>query len=512
LSALCVALAIVQPAAHAANLTWDANSATALRPNIVFIFSDDHSIQAIGAYNTWLSAFCREHQVTPHIDRLAAEGAVFVNSFCGNSLCSPSRATVLTGLHSHANGVRRLEQPITPGLWTYPVSLRQAGYQTAIIGKWHLATTKPEFDYWRILPGQGAYENPGFIGPSGPEPHQGYASDVITELALDWLKQRDPAKPFFLAVQHKAPHRNWIPPARYSKWLDDATVPEPTTLFDDYAHRGSPAHDQEMSIGPDMTLASDLKVGERYAGDPRYLARNVDFQQRKPAGSELIRWKYQQYMKDYLRCVKSVDDSVGRVMGALKATGLEKNSIVIYASDQGFFNGEHGWFDKRWIYEESLHMPLIVNWPGVVKPGSRFTPFVQNIDYAPTFVEMAGGKIPGGLHGRSLVPILRGETPGDWRQSVYYHYYDHDGAHNVANHYGVRTERYTLANFYPVKEWELYDLEKDPLELNSVYHNPDYAPTVRMLETELARLRALYQDNDPLETGRQKDQARPSRK
>lgn len=466
------------------------------RPNIVFIFSDDHSIQTIGAYNARLSQFCREQGITPNLDKLAAAGGLFVNSFCGNSLCSPSRATVLTGLHSHANGVEVLDQPIKAGLWTYPVSLREAGYQTAIFGKWHLASTIPEFDYWRILPGQGAYYDPVFIGPQGKEKHTGYVTDITTDMALDWLKQRDPAKPFFLAIHNKAPHRNWIPPLRYANWLNDVIVPEPATLFDDYSNRASPARLQKMNIGKDMIMGYDLKIGTNYAANPLYAARNVDFAAKHPEGDALTRWKYQTFLKDYLRCIKAVDDNVGRVLDALKSEGLDTNTIVIYSSDQGFYMGEHGYFDKRWIYEESLHMPFIISWPGVVKPGTRFTPFIQNIDYAPTFVDMAGGKIPAGLHGKSIVPILRGKTPANWRNSVYYHYYDKNGAHNVANHYGVRTDRYTLAYYYATDEWELFDNEKDPQQLRSVYSDPDYAGTVAGLKSELARLRTLYGDTN----------------
>jgi arylsulfatase A-like enzyme len=469
----------------------------ARKPNIVFIFSDDHSIQTIGAYGARLSEFCRQQGVTPNIDRLAAAGALFPNSFCCNSLCSPSRAAVLTGLHSAANGVRNLGQPITKGLWTYPGAMREAGYQTAVVGKWHLGNTPADTDYWRLFPGQGTYWNPSLMGPSGTERHNGYATDILTDLGLSWLKQRDKSKPFMLMVHHKAPHRPWEPPTRYYRWLADVTIPEPPTLFDNYAGRGTPAHTQKMEIARDMTLDSDLKVLPPGKGRPEaawqsaYSPRNAAFAKANLKGAALTRWKYQEYMKDYLRCVKAVDDSVGRFLDYLKSEGLGDNTVVIYAADQGFFNGEHGWFDKRWIYEESIHMPLIVRWPGVVKPGSRPTPLVQNIDYAATFVELAGGKIPDGLHGRSLVPILRGETPVDWRKSLYYHYYD--PGHGVTAHYGVRTDRFTLANFYPVKEWELYDNEKDPLQLRSVYADPAYAKTVTELKAELERLRRQYE-------------------
>lgn len=472
-------------------------SATVDKPNIVFIFADDHSIQTIGAYGARLSEFCRQQGVTPNIDRLAAAGAVFPNSFCCNSLCSPSRAAVLTGLHSGANGVRCLDQPVAKGVWTYPGAIREAGYQTAVVGKWHLGDTPANTDYWRLFPGQGSYWNPALIGPAGTEKRAGYATDILADLGLDWLKQRDKSKPFMLMMHHKAPHRPWEPPTRYYRWLADVTIPEPPTLFDDYAGRGTPAHTQKLEIGRDMTLADDLKVHPPGKGKPdaefqaAYGARNEAFQKANLQGAALTRWKYQQYMKDYLRCIKAVDDSVGRLLDYLKAEGLDDDTVVIYAADQGFFNGEHGWFDKRWIYEESIHMPLIVRWPGVVKPGSRPTPLVQNIDYASTFVDLAGGKVPDGLHGRSLVPILRGQTPADWRKSLYYHYYD--PGHGVTKHYGVRTERFTLVNFYPVKEWELYDNERDPLQLRSVCADAAYAKTVAELKTELERLRRQFE-------------------
>jgi len=501
--AVCANLLALSPSAADA-----ASAGSAKHPNILFIFSDDHSIQTIGAYGARLSEFCKQHQVTPNLDRLAAAGGLFLNSFCGNSLCSPSRATILTGLHSHANGVMFLARPITPGVWTFPGNLRDAGYQTALIGKFHLATTRPTTDYWRILPGQGNYWQPEFIGPEGKETHEGYTTDVITDMSLDWLKQRDKTKPFLLMVQHKAPHRPWFPPARYYRWLADVEIPEPPTLFDDYSGRTSPAHNQKMEIGRDMTLVNDLKVhvdvnatGEfgrmTDAVRAQWLAafgpRNEAFTNANLQGRNLTRWKYQEYMKDYLRCIKAVDDSVGRLLEYLKTEGLDENTVVIYSADQGFYNGEHGWFDKRWIYEESLHMPFIIRWPGVVKSGTRFTPMIQNIDYAPTFLDIAGAKIPEGLHGRSFAPILRGQTPADWRQRIYYHYYD--GGHSVARHYGVRTEQYTLAHFYQTDEWELYDLQKDPQQLHSVYADPAYAKTVAGLRTELTRLRTQFNDD-----------------
>jgi arylsulfatase A-like enzyme len=477
-----------------------AAAAPAPRPNIVFIFSDDHALQAIGAYDSWLAPFVRAQNVTPHLDRLAREGGVFLNSFCGNSLCSPSRATVLTGLHSHAHGVMVLDKPLRDGAWTYPRALRNAGYQTALVGKWHLADTRPDFDWWRILRGQGEYRDPVFVDAAGQKKIDGYATDVITDVSLDWLKQqRDPSRPFFLAVHHKAPHRNFLPPERYAAWLDDVTIPEPATLFDDYAGRASPASKQAMRIHGtfplEMQLDADLKVGPRWEKQPMFATRNAEFARLRPEGRDLVRWKYQTYMKDYLRTIRAVDNSVGRILAALAAAGLADNTVVIYSSDQGFFTGEHGWFDKRWIYEESLHMPFVVRWPGVVRPGTRFTEFIQNIDYAPTFTAIAGAATPADLHGRSLVPVLRGTTPADWRRSVYYHYVD--PGHRVAKHYGVRTARHTLAHFYGTDEWELFDNEIDPQQLRSVYAEPAYGKVLAETKTELARLRGLYADTTP---------------
>lgn len=482
------------------------------RPNVVFILSDDHSLQTIGAYGGRLADFCRQQNITPNLDRLAARGGLFVNSFCGNSLCSPSRASILTGLHSHTHGVTNLDMPLRQGLWTFPETFRSEGYQTAMIGKWHLSDTRPTTDYWRILPGQGDYWQPDFLGPDGREAHEGYATDIITGMGLDWLRERNTNQPFLLMVYHKAPHRNWMPPARYYRWLADEKVPEPDTLFDDYTGRASPAHDQRMEIGRDMNFEVDLKVNppgkwpaemDRMTADQKaewtaaFGPRNHAFFQDRPKGRDLVRWKYQEYMKDYLRCIKAVDDSVGALMDELKAQGLEEETVVIYASDQGFYNGEHGWFDKRWIYEESVHMPLIVRWPGTIKPGSRFESMVQNIDYGPTLAEIAGGRAPAGLHGRSFVPILRGQTPADWRTSIFYRYYD--PVHNVAPHFGVRTGRYTLARYFKTGEWELFDRQTDPAQLHSVYAEPSEAATVATLKAELHRLRVEFGDaaNEP---------------
>ena len=481
------------------------------RPNIVFLFSDDHSLQTIGAYKTRLQSFINRHNLTPHLNRLAAAGGVFERSYCCNSLCGPSRAAILTGLHSHANGFRDNSSRFDGSQWTMPKALQAVGYQTSVIGKWHLVSEPTGFDHWEILPGQGSYYNPDFITPAGTDRRAGYVTDLVGDAAISWLRNRDRSKPFLLMCQHKAPHRAWMPPERYLRLLENDIVPEPETLFDDYAGRAAPAAEQEMEIGRDMTLASDLKVrpplvgatglggefarmsdAQKVAWDAAYGPRNEVFTKAALAGRELTRWKYQAYMKEYLRCVKALDDNIGRVLDELTAQGLDDNTVVIYASDQGFYNGEHGWFDKRWMYEESLSMPLLIRWPGVVKKGSRFRPMVQNIDYAPTLVEIAGASAPATVHGRSMVPVLRGRTPADWRKSVYYHYYEFPQDHRVQAHVGVRTDRYKLIYYYPIGAWELFDLEKDPQEIASVYGTPKYAKVEAELKIELDRLRAQY--------------------
>lgn len=488
-------------------------AAAADRPNIVFLFSDDHSLQSIGAYKTRLQSFVNQHNLTPNLNRLAASGAVFERSFCCNSLCGPSRAAILTGLHSHANGFIDNSSTFDGSQWTMPKALQASGYTTAMIGKWHLVSEPTGFDHWEILPGQGNYYNPDFITPSGRVRRDGYCTDLIGDAAIQWLRGRDKTKPFLLMCQHKAPHRPWMPPERYLGLLKDVAVPEPETLFDDYRGRATPASEQEMQVGRDLTLASDLKMrpplvgstqlggeyarmtdAQKRAWDAAYVPRNEQFTAAPPTGAALTRWKYQAYMQDYLRCVKALDDNIGRVLDELTAQGLDRNTVVIYASDQGFYNGEHGWFDKRWMYEESLQMPLMVRWPGVVKPGTRAQPMVQNIDYAPTLCEIAGVKTPGDRHGVSFAPILRGVTPSDWRTSIYYHYYEFPADHRVQAHVGVRTDRYKLIYYYPVNQWELFDLQADPHEMTSVYGRPDYAGVQAILTSELDRLRKLYHE------------------
>jgi arylsulfatase A-like enzyme len=482
-----------------------ARGAEPKRPNIVFIFADDHAYQAISAYGSKVNQ-------TPNIDRLAKEGMRFDRCLVPNSICGPSRATVLTGKYSHRNGFYNNTNSRFDGSQvTFPKLLQQAGYQTAIVGKWHLVSDPTGFDYWEILPGQGLYYNPPMIRNGQRVKHEGYTSDLITDRALDWLKNRDPNKPFLLMCHHKAPHREWEPNLKYLGLYDETKFPEPETLFDDYAGRGAAEKTQDMTIEKTMN-ARDLKLTppanltpeQRKAWDAYYEPRNAAFKKANPQGKDLVRWKYNRYLHDYLGCIASVDESVGRLLDYLRANGLDRDTIVVYSSDQGFYLGEHGWFDKRWIFEESLRTPLLVRWPDVTKPGSVNRDMVSNLDFAETFLEAAGVSIPAEMQGRSLVPILKGQTPADWRKSFYYHYYEYPGPHNVHRHYGVVTDRYKLVYFYQpdMNYWELFDREKDPHELRSVYGQKEYAGVQQELERELQRLRTELKvpAHDPPET------------
>lgn len=467
--------------------------ATANRPNIVWIFSDDHSYQTIGAYGGRLQGL----NPTPNIDRLAREGMRFDRCYVGNSICAPSRATLLTGKHSHRNGKYDNVVPFDHNQPQFQKILQANGYQTVMIGKIHLDGKMQGFDYWDVLPGQGSYDNPAFISADGKSQSQGYVTDIITDKALDWLKnKRDPAKPFMLMVHHKAPHRPWIPAERDMARYEDLVIPEPANLFDDYATRTTAAHQQAMSIARSMSMAGDLKVTPK--ARPQFAKRNQDARLSELAGAELLRWKYQTYMKDYLRCIWTVDENVGRLLRTLEEVGLEKNTVVMYSSDQGFYMGEHGWFDKRFMYEESYRTPLIARWPGWIKPGTVNTELTQNIDFAETFLELAGAAIPADMQGRSLVPLMTGKTPSDWRSSLYYHYYEYPCMHHVRRHEGVSEARYKLIRFYGSdlpngEEWELYDLQSDPAEMNNLYQHPEQAVTVQRMKAELARLRKLYE-------------------
>jgi arylsulfatase A-like enzyme len=464
------------------------------QPNILYIFSDDHAYQAISAYND-----PRKLVETPNLDRIAKEGMLFNRCIVPNSICGPSRAVVLTGKYNHLNGFFNNSNSRFDS--TQPTFIRQmhdAGYQTAVIGKWHLMTDPVGFDYWHILPGQGIYYNPPMIDNGKEVKHDGYVTDIITDLTLDWLKQRDKSKPFVMMCQHKAPHREWSPPLRYLGWSKGQKFAEPATLFDDYENRGFAVRDQDMTIEKTFTerdaklvAPPSLTPEQKAQWDAYYEPLNEEFRKANPQGKDLVRWRYQRYMHDYLACVKAVDDSVGRLLKYLDEEGLAENTIVVYSADQGFYLGEHGWFDKRWIFEESLRTPLLVRWPGVTKPGSSSDKIVSTLDYAETFLDAAGLPVPADMQGRSLVPILKGETPADWRKSFYYQYYEYPQPHHVRPHYGVVTDQYKLVHFYApdVDYWELYDRKADPHELRNFYGNPDYDKTVTELKTEISRLR-----------------------
>ena len=476
------------------------NAAQQQQPNILFIFTDDHASHAMSCYGSKVNQ-------TPHLDRIAREGMLFNNCFCTNSICGPSRAVILTGKHSHLNGFKQNGNKFDGSQQTFPKILQKNGYQTAIVGKWHLETQPTGFDYSEILVGQGPYYNPPMIRNGERVKHVGYTTDIITDLALDYLKKdRDPEKPFMLMFQHKAPHRNWQPGPKYLHMYDDVTIPEPDNLFDNYEGRGTAARQQDMTIAKTMT-AADLKLTPPNNLTPEqlkvwtdaYEPKNEAFRKANLSGKDLVRWKYQRYMKDYLRCVTSVDDNVGRMLDYLEASGLAKNTIVMYSSDQGFYLGDHGWFDKRFMYEESYRMPFLVRWPGVIKPGSVNNELVSNLDFAETFLDLAGATIPADMQGVSLVPLFKG-TADKWRESLYYHYYefynDRRAAHMVRRHNGVRTKRFKLIDFYNLGEWELYDLEKDPREMKNVYADPEYAQVVTDLKAELKRLQTQYQVPD----------------
>ncbi len=492
------------------------------QPNIVFIFSDDHAPHAIGAYDGWLKSVIP----TPNIDELAKQGMLFQNSYCTNSICGPSRAVIITGKHSHLNGFMNNGNSFDGDQQTFPKLLRNVGYQTAMIGKWHLKSNPQGFDYWDILPGQGDYYNPRLISQSGRRQVEGHCTEIVTDLAIDWLdKNRDQDKPFMLMCQHKAPHRCWMPAPEHLNLYDDIEIPEPDTLFDDYADNAPAARNQEMEIDRHMHIVYDLFTDppEGWDGDPKlrtdrsgrrnmekmtkeqlatwnaaYQDENEAFAKANLKGDDLVRWKFQRYAKNYLRCVRGVDDSVGRIMKYLKDNGLEENTIVVYSSDQGFYVGDHGWYDKRWMYEESFKMPLIVKWPGNTKPGTRNTNLVQNLDYAETFLEMAGAKVPDDMQGRSLVPLLRGEEVKDWRTSMYYHFYEYPSVHMCPKHNGVRNERYKLINIYEFGGFEFYDLEKDPDEKTNQYNNPAYQTEIATMKAELESLRNKFGDNTVL--------------
>lgn len=507
-------------------VSWSCSfvAGAAERPNIVFVFTDDHAPHAIGAYDGWLKSV----NPTPEIDRLAAQGMLFQNSFCTNSICGPSRAVIMSGKHSHKNGFMNNGNSFDWNQQTFPKLLRKAGYQTALYGKSHLKGKPQGFDDWKVLPGQGLYYNPDFITPKGKVTIEGHCSDIVTDMAIEFLeKKRDKEKPFMMMVQHKAPHRNWMPALRHLELYDDIDIPEPATLFDKWEDNAPPARHQELEIDRHMHLTYDLFLDltaehESKPGDEKYdrsAWRNMQrmtpeqlkawrayygpkdeaFHKAKLSGRDLVRWKFQRYAKNYLRSVRGVDEGLGRIRKKLDELGLADNTVVIYSSDQGFYIGDHGWYDKRWMYEESLKMPFIAHWPGVIKPGSKSEAMIQNIDYASTFLEMAGAKVPSDLQGKSLLPLLKGETPADWRKEIYYHYYEYPSVHMVPRHYGIRTERYKLMHFYQFgEEWEFYDLETDPDELTNLYKDPAHQEKIAEVRKQLVALQKHYEDDSDL--------------
>ncbi|MCB0686852.1 MAG: sulfatase [Saprospiraceae bacterium] len=482
-------------------------------PNIIFIMTDDHSYQTLSAYD---DRFIQ----TPNLDRIAHEGAIFRNSFVSNSICAPSRAVMLTGKHSHMNGHINNTLTFDGSQPTFPKYLQKAGYQTALIGKWHLKSLPTGFDHFEVLRGQGDYYNTPFITKDDTIPSEGYVTDVITNKSLDWLTDRDTSRPFCLLVHHKATHRVWMPPLKYLDSLENHEFDYPETLFDNYVGREAAAA-QKMSIDKDMDLVYDLKMldeegeiktkyremyergriknlneEERKIWDDHFKPIIEEFKQAKRAGADLVKWKYQRYMRDYIRCLMSVDDNIGRLLDYLDQNNLSENTLVVYTSDQGFYMGEHGWFDKRFMYEESMRTPLLMRYPAIIKPKSEITELVQNIDYAPTFLDLAGVPIPNDMQGLSLVPLLKGENSLPGRDALYYHYYEFPNEHMVKRHYGIRTDRYKLIHFYnDIDDWEFYDLKEDPQEMHNLIDDSNYENTIDSLKSELEKLRIHYKDD-----------------
>jgi arylsulfatase A-like enzyme len=497
------------------------------RPNIIFMMSDDHAYQAISAYSNKLIN-------TPNIDRIAKEGMLFSNACVTNSICAPSRAVILTGKHSHLNGKVDNHFPFDTTQVTFPQYLQNAGYQTAMFGKLHFGNSPKGFDQFKILPGQGTYYNPDFITKNeGTVRVEGYVTDIITDMTLNWLdKERDDSKPFMLFYLHKAPHREWLPAERHYKEYINKKFPEPETLFDDYEGRGTAAKTAEMNLLTHMNWAGDSKIEptimdelgiletadwdkgaferevgrqnpeQRAAWDAVYGPMNEDFKKNYPdmTDKEKMQWRYQRYMQDYLGSIASVDEGVGKVLDYLDDKGLSDNTLVVYTSDQGFYLGEHGWFDKRFIYDESFKTPLLARWPGVIEAGTSSDQMVQNLDFAQTLLETAGVEAPSEMQGESLLPLFKGDDASWNRDAVYYHYYEYPSVHMVKRHYGIVSREFKLVHFYfDVHEWELYDRNKDPQEMKNVFEDPDYADIVAKLKVQLTELRVKYKDTEDLD-------------
>lgn len=493
------------------------------RPNILFIMSDDHANNAVSCYGSPLIQ-------TPNIDRIAREGIRFDESFVTNSICAPSRAVMLTGKYSHLNGLRDNRDAFDGSQVTFPKLLQQAGYFTAMIGKWHLKTHPTGFDYWNVLIDQGQYYNPWLIENGDTSVVEGYVTDIITDLAIQTLEKKDPNQPFCMLVHHKAPHRNWQPNAKHLALFENEDLPLPASFYDDYAGRSDAARQQDMRID-NMFLSYDLKLlpgdfpnetgtggqgapwpsaenwllndlkrmtpEQRAAWDAHYDKVREDFRRNPPQGAALSEWKYQRYLKDYLRCIASVDENIGRLLNYLDANGLTDNTLVVYTSDQGFYLGEHGWYDKRFMYEPSLRMPLVMRLPGVIPPGTTSRQMALNLDFAPTFLDLAGLNTPPAMQGQSLRPLMEAKHAKNWRKEMYYHYYEYPhGAHLVKKHYGIRNERYKLIHFYDdIDAWEFYDLYTDPDEMNNRIDDPASQARIRKMKTALEKLRAQYQDD-----------------
>lgn len=481
------------------------------RPNILFIMSDDHAYQAISAYGHKLNE-------TPNIDRLAKEGAIFSRATVTNSICAPSRAVLLTGKHSFVNGKVDNLQPFNWDQPNFPKLMQASGYQTAMIGKIHLDGIPQGFDFSMVLPGQGHYYNPDFLVDGERIRKEGYVTEIITETTLDWLKnKRDPNKPFCVLYHHKAPHRNWLPAPKYLTLYDGVSFEPPANYFDDYEGRGTAAKEQEMEIDGHARWGWDFKMIVDPSGDSTdfmntvlnrftaeqkdrwlaaYTSKNEEMKSTDMNEREVALWKYNRYIRDYLRVIKSVDDGVGEVLDYLDKAGLTENTIVVYTSDQGFYLGEHGWFDKRFMYEESFRTPLLIRYPREIKPGTVIDNLVQNLDFAPTFLDYAEIEIPEEMQGESFRMLVAGKT-NEWRDAAYYTYYEYPAVHMVKRHYGVATDRYKLMHFYyDIDEWEMYDLKTDPMEMKNIYDDPAYTNVRKILHKRLEELREYYGDSD----------------
>jgi arylsulfatase A-like enzyme len=481
------------------------------RPNIVFIMSDDHAYQAISAYNSRLIE-------TPNIDRIAQQGLLFNRAFVTNSICAPSRAVILTGKYSHLNGVPGNGQVFDGQQQTFPKILQQHGYQTSMIGKWHLKSLPTGFDYHNVLPGQGDYYHPQFIKQGEDTLYQGYVTEIITRLSLDWLRKRDKTRPFLLMMHHKAPHRSWMPAIKNLQLFNDREFPLPPNFYDDYQGRDA-LKEQMLTVKDHMDIRMDFKVpcdtcdtvsvnhwapgeywrrlerlspGELQKWEKAYEKEELEFNKVKNDEAKFDQWKYRRYLEDYLRCIVSVDESVGQVLDYLEENGLKENTLVVYTSDQGFFLGEHGLFDKRFMYEEALRTPMMIRFPEEISANTQTDLLVQNLDLAPTLLDLAGVPIPVDMQGKSLRAIWKTTNP-DWREAIYYHYYEK--GFGATPHYGIRTDRYKLIHFYDVVDtWELFDLENDPHEMKNLYSDPAYKEEIRELKKRLLELQSAYKD------------------